>query len=1111
MSRALERSMFKNLAQAAKKDYASFMNRADTLRQNVQPYHYPLLLKVYKDVGAQLKNRSWTGKKNIKELGYDCAINSKSLDEDLLLAANWISLHTAQINEFNRITYKLQNLILSEDYTHALEMAENFQRTNGWSFWILEAIFYLTAKVHGSVATRELARKIREQGVGRIINVAATVFSERVDDRYSLEAFISRWTDVIPKYLKKQKTKDFYLFHALGVTDYGDSLGSVICQDLCNSIYDCYTTLIEALYSLIYSNVKPPLDAMLAAATILKENGIDDFRIDKIFVLLGEQAEYSKAGPGTLQATGRIYEALKDHKQIFNQDSELSRQINELNEKGALGYNALTALDKEALSLRFIPAGLALNDFTSNILGKGKTNCQPWLALLSNELALEDLLAFSSDKSWALLEKTHLEGGEKLQKEASILISTKKGSLDKSLISTLPLSAILWMAYEHLKDGRIVDCREISRLLETEGSYWHRESVKLNLAILIQELEIEKAVELACKIIDENPILCFEYPFQKLFIDNSWGDFKSLNPIKTALISHYTNTTLPSKDEDIHYICKMACKRIFDTLGGKNILLQPKDDYAKREAIKLFAKVWIEENLTFLNFKTSREAMNERLEVLRLLVQVDADTQQEYASEIMDITLRESLWEGLSHVDETRIFVNEAGILRWAEKELKQDFESWKKIHALSDSSEITEKILQYSNSPSNERLAEISHGELSEENKLLLSIVERLENKFLNDPLDGLHCYLSARIRHGTIKNTFLGPLDEAGFLAVNNRLDDSVQRYLADLSQIAIDHTVVPALLELSSGLVELINDALLNKIRIKSSKHPTGFIEISKDINIFGKIATVLGSLLEFTHFASVTFNLFWKLLEPSLNRLHNYFSEEFQNKTHEIFDHAIQRIEAIGDDSRGLTSALTRIKNLTCQKCLVAAAWFQPRNDMIDRVFTLEEAINIAIRASKNIYPRFNARVELEQSDCLELKLTSVGMSAIVEALSTLLENCWKYSGLSDKEYVIDIATSLDAKNEIFTLAISNPLSAYRKSQLTEQVISEIRNKFQNTQEVEIIASEGGTGLPKIARLSRKMNRTVCPTPLDIKIEGDNFVAVVFVPLHKRDEAYDVYNY
>ncbi|WP_405118254.1 hypothetical protein [Pseudomonas leptonychotis] len=1119
MSRNLERQIYKELTHSGAKNYSSFVKKVSKLRGIIDPKGYMSLLKPYRDAALKkYKNRSWTGVRDIRDLGYNCVLQSKGVNDDIAFVSQWLAMHTQKLNEFINFSWSLQEEILNENFENALAMAWSFQKASGWSFWILEAIYLLTYKVHGIEETRAFTQTIKAQADKRIIGFAASFLLERVDERYSSDAFHSRWELAITKYVVGRQEQEYYLFRSMGLTpELGPCLGTVLCHDFTGSIYDCYSSLIEAAASFVAEHESESNEAIKNALLLLREVGIKDYRIEKIlFYVSGEWLPPVEVP--NVNLAEELSACLTNYLPIKHIKLSDLQVIDEINERGISANDSIGRLHKFGFGLRFLPIGLALNEYSNYCTASNveRIVSHPWAALLSPCLELEECFVMSFDAAWGKIKEfSESLSFQTWRAQACQLLQAKSGPFSLTQCDSISRAALVWLAYYFIESERYIECDEIAQLLAEQGGYWKRQSRKIKLSLLCRDYRFSAALDLVSAELKSNEAKSIlEYPLGKIFENNSWSDFRYLDPKLVGLIAYYANASLVKSDDDTLYICKMACKKVFDSGDRDKIFddLPLLSDHEVNIAVAFFSLVWADDNLSLLDFTTSRELMLERLDVLRLLVQFDPEDEDGYVSEIMDITLRDTLWEGLSHIEESRIFVNEAGIARWAEKELKKDFDSWKEINTISGADTLIEKLLEYTHSPTSERLEEISGTELTEDNKLLLSIVERLESKFLNDPLDGLRCYLSARIRHGTIKNSYLGPIDESGFLVVKGRLDESIGRYLVPISLEDVERVVRPALIELSNALVSLIDEVLANKLRIKSDRYPLGYIEIAHDSKLFGRIAAALGAKLEFNHFVSVAFSIFWKLLEPSLHRLANFFYDEFQSKTHSAFDQAIEKIEFIGEDARLLIGALTRIKNATCQKCTVAANWFRPGSHPTDRVFSLQETIDIAIKASKNIYSRFNAEINISGSEeCLSLKMSAVGMAALVECLNTLFENCWKYSGLADVQYKIDVSVEFDSEHGIIKVSIDNPLSPERESELTASRIEEIRARFQADFEVEAIASEGGTGLPKVSRVTNQIDRNICPVPLDICLVNNSFSVVAYVPIHKRAGAYDVYNY
>jgi len=1137
MSRTLRTLIFKKLDRAAKlKGRDSLLRQTNRFREQLQPSQYGSLITVYYEVfKKRCGAKNWSGKSNLRELGYNCAINSKGFELDLAFAVEWLKLHSDEINRSTDITFEVQELILREDYAAALKKVEAFQELNGWTFWALETFYFLVNRLSGTSGVRAFTKYVKEKAGGRVVGYAASMFADRVDDRYSVDAYMSRWKESINKTLKSEKAKHYYEFRGLGLmTDAEKSLGHVICNDFSNSLIDCYSSVVEAISSVAFiEQCKDFAPAMLSAIDQLKSAGVTDYRLTKLRFFISGDQEGFEVSPYNYPLSKTLVSALyscqsDDFRFGFGkskvQESEIS-SIADILDNGAPSSEYFNKLRKYAHSLRFCSMGLALQDFAKQLIKRDpfSINIQPWISLLSPELRIEDFFGLDY-RSVRVIENEAARNflNDPLEIAKKVFLAYESPSEFTTHDSFSP-QIIFWLACEFLKSRRDAECAVCIDYLSKVSRYWSRQACKLRIQLLCMNGGLVEVVDLAYSIIELNPTSAWEYPLDQIFESYEWSELKSVDTVIIAIVSHFTNAMLGNTNEDVLYVCKMACKKIHESFERENFfnglsvagsfdeMSFDSEDKKIKALITLYAYVWIEKNLVFLDFSTSREVMQERLEVLRLLVQLNPENEQRYANAIMDITLRDTMWEGLAHIEETRIFVNEAGITRWAEKEIRSDFDNWKLTYIYESKKTLINKMVQYVTSTTSETVEEFIDYELSEDCRLFLNMVDRLQQKFMYDPVDGLHCYLSARIRHGTMKNTYLGPIDEAGLLAVDGQFDESIYRFIEAIDQSQYIQIVKPALINLSVSLSALIDDVLDNKIRLKSEGQLDGYIEIKTDEEFFSRVGDIVTTKLDFHQFLALSYDLYWDSLWPSLQRLAEYFDDEMQGKTNALFEQAIEQIDLVGEESRALSGALTRIKNATCQKCLVAARWFKAENHRKDQIFTLSETISIAAKASSNIYRRFNGEIKQVQSSTLDLPLSGVGMAAIVESLTTLFENSWKYSGLGGAKYAIDIEVKTTSDANVLCFIVRNPLSEKRALELTPERLSEIKLKFQVNYDLESVASEGGSGFPKVARLSRYLDRKIFPDPLDISVEGLFFSVMAMVPIHLRGESYDIYNY
>lgn len=1124
MSRHSEKLLAKSLAAAAKNGETSALIKLSSLRGKTGSNFDQELAKTFLSATQKyVKSVCWTGKRNIKDLCYNSVlVQSRGIENDISFFSNWLTLHIDEINQFTAFSQNIEELIFSAQYEAALLNLDSFIDQKGWSFWALEVKYFLHSKVYDIENVKELTKKIKSQGKRRIISLLSEILGERVDEKYSIDAYISKWKDSFPRYFSNRKiTEDYVNFRTINqVTDLETSLANCLCADFTNSIYDCYSTLIETLVSLVTERTRQDYKEQAARESVnLLLSGIQDHRLEKIISLCGEQPSpwnSTLSAEKPYQKKFRDYVLLSDFGSL--PDGEFLNLIKTVWEEGSSAHNELAQIIRWGLTLRVLPMGAALLNHgfrvTSNNLHD--ITSEPWTALVSPVAAIEEIFSLPDEDAWGSITSiAENHSDEDLRIQAESLLNIKNAGLNSKQLARLSNTALLWLARILATAGKHHESGGIISILNERGEPWRHQTQKLNIFILSSQDRIEEALRLALDQITVSPPRALELPLIEIFKSRRWINLKPLDPVLTGIVSHFTNTSLNQSNKNIKHICGMACREIHKG-GGREYIHERwnNSDAVEQNRLKLFLqKVWTEENFTLLDFQTSNEARQERLETLRLLVQLDPHSEQVYAAEILEITLLDTVVAGLSHIDESRIFVNEPAIARWAEKELKHDIDRWKDSAAQQDLELMAvhrEQLLEYSEDLNSEKFLEFARSELSEHNKLLLSIVERLEEKFINDPIDGLNCYLSSRIRHGTFKGTILGPIEESGLLVTNGDIDQKLITLFDANTEQELESIIIPALKELSSNLNSIIEDAVKARIRIKSESHPHGMIFIQRNNELYGKLFAILVSEYELQVFITFCFAFFWELLQPSLQSIHNYFSKEFQEKSHSYFDTAIQQISSASNTTRHATDTLRKISAQTGQQCITASKWFFTEGKAGERVFTLEVAIDIAAKASKNTYRLFNANIDIENSDCLDLPLTSIGLATIVESLHITFENSWKHSGLGGNAYNIKVRTKHDTENGILILTVSNPLSDEREKELTPDKLQKLKERFNAKLEPEAVADEGGSGLPKLARLSFKIDREKYETPLDICVEESCFIVTNCIPLHKRGDAYDAYN-
>jgi hypothetical protein len=71
------------------------------------------------------------------------------------------------------------------------------------------------------------------------------------------------------------------------------------------------------------------------------------------------------------------------------------------------------------------------------------------------------------------------------------------------------------------------------------------------------------------------------------------------------------------------------------------------------------------------------------------------------------------------------------------------------------------------------------------------------------------------------------------------------------------------------------------------------------------------------------------------------------------------------------------------------------------------------------------------------------------------------------------------------------------------------LSALRTKYLGDLPLELISLEGGSGFPKLARLTRAVPRETCPQPFDFEVVGEQWLTRLTVPLYEREGAFETY--
>ncbi len=1039
------------------------------------------------------------------------------LKNELHWAVHWLSLQTEAINIYVTTRNKIQNLILEDQFEQAIDVLDTFTENHGWSLWGIEIRCVLEQTVNGMTGLTEWLTPLKIASGNRLNGLIYEILSDRCEDTFSFYSFYAKCKNSFPRLKNLGPWVIPYLeYHALSqVNHVEDTLPIILSKEITSSLIDYYEIVVD---SLVYIAVDKSMYHLMPTAKIvvlkLIECGINDSRLNKLLNLFIDSEEVNFVLDDSIEDNLLKSLNFSSTKSIENDNTFKATIISLFKECEIHGNTAQTQIDK-LIKLGICYKNLDIGQVIANAACHF-VNCSigytqsPNLFIFNDKFKLEDITSFSFEEGIKILKRYILNNDNEIIKN---IINLSEGNFNDCKVSKNVL--FLWLAKHLYSTEQYENLDRLLSELDKFGDFWSREVAKFRASILNSKDHVIEAIDLINNWLIENPRYISEFDVTNIFENRKWRFFKELDFIKVGLISHHSYQA--TDIAGIGYICKMACRSILESGMRDNINSIFNDNLdIQDEIIHFFANVWIDENLSLCTkFDTTEKVRQERIEILQLLLQWDAENASIYTDEIKDLTFDQTLQKGLRQIDQTRVFVNESAISRWAESEILPDYKRWMTVKDSSSGTRIIDDIISQFAVDANNRqlLLDISDGQPNISSALLIEIVDRLYKRFLNDPTDGLDCYLSLRIRHGSLRGTVFGPLEENRLLYFPSDISKEefikIWGNIVDFNIVNIEEVL--CFLEDFSKKIKFLVDELINElIQIHSIEKPRGAF---KD-NLSPEFLRIISSLIEesnlsFSAFLANCYFLFWKIVELALKDLNSYIANDFKDKIKQEFDDLIGKLRSLNNRS-ALLPMITTLQSVSTDtqiQCDMISDWFRIPAHVDDEDFQLPDAIDIAQAATQNVYRTLDAIFRHENT--IKIPLTTSALAVLTDCLFVIFENAWKHSGLGSALEYIDIETQYDESNKLLTFIIYSDLSEERKLVLNATEIQRLKEKYIRTLPIHLVNREGGSGFAKLARLVRFVNRAQCPSPFNFGLKDSRWFVQVTVPLYEREGRFEAY--
>lgn len=530
-------------------------------------------------------------------------------------------------------------------------------------------------------------------------------------------------------------------------------------------------------------------------------------------------------------------------------------------------------------------------------------------------------------------------------------------------------------------------------------------------------------------------------------------------------ILHYINSMYfdGSKRDDL----TIACENYFDlNCVEKPSRISIYEETRKEKIIYFLKNICVPQIMgpVLLSIRTDRELDQERIDTCQLLRQIDPENEKMYEDEIMELTRKLFINEGLMTIESNKIHVNTDGLKSKLVKNLKSEFNNflYYRNHQI-------DKVLQtIKNIEGGEKLQIIT----LDESQMFNEIVYKIRNEFVLGGEYSLDGYLSINIRHGILDGQLRAPLAKYNLLTtyrVEKDDYDVKERWLYAIKDFSLRKKVTEAIIEFNKEIEHIIYRWKNSLIQVSTEEKPTqGVFDYSLNEADIRILQTYLTENITLEEFIDILFNHFWKITEKNLSKMKKIISEEISVQINDAFEKLIKVFRGVvekhpfPDAMRWLGS----VKNEMDEEVEKVANWFCRSAESQQADFDIDYALQIGFKMIQNIHPERKFVLNVKHKQC-DQKISGKYLKFYWDIFYTQFDNISKYASVVDE--VISIDYELCADNTSVYIKLENDYDCSNGIEAEEEKISSAKRIISDKAYLAKAKQEGGSGIPKIYKI------------------------------------------
>lgn len=466
----------------------------------------------------------------------------------------------------------------------------------------------------------------------------------------------------------------------------------------------------------------------------------------------------------------------------------------------------------------------------------------------------------------------------------------------------------------------------------------------------------------------------------------------------------------------------------------------------------------------------SKDGYTERIAVCRNLIALDSENEAIYKREITDLSDLLIIQEGLQQLDESKIYVNESGLINSELKEFEGLYNRFKTIANLYKQSN---KSLVIYDKRRGARLASMEdvENELFKVNysndplrDAFADIFDVITRRFLFSKF-GISAYLSTRIRHGVLLGEIRPVFEKFNLIAqkdTNTGKYVDIEHWNARYPDLSLEKSkkLHAAFAAFSKKIDDIIQELLKEKLQIRmDDENVDGWFNYYFEDNTLSLYAINVSDAKDFSDFVKKVIEILWYRTDTNLEQIRSEISNEVRARFNEKIAVLTSDLQAIpltvSDIFTNINTCSTEIQNVIDR----IAGWFN-RSGSQTSDFKLDKLITIVFENVSHSYTK--RHLVITRFEVAELMIKGEFYMHFADLFRIFFDNALKHSD----QLVESINT------EVIVEIIGDELKCSIKNNHPDgSSLSEIVDHSNSDLNMKKLSTEGKSGFPKADKIIR----------------------------------------